>query len=124
MGKRLLISIGNGRRTGGAFYLTPDAYPDDGLIDVCIVNPMSRAKMLRLLPKSLAGRHTSSPDVRMLRVESLSIESNAPYPMHIDGEYFDAGPERCEITIRHGVLPVICKKCNNNKLKNGLKRIL
>ena len=30
----LIVSIGNGNRTGGAFYLTPDALPDDGLIDV------------------------------------------------------------------------------------------
>jgi YegS/Rv2252/BmrU family lipid kinase len=123
-GERLLVSVGNGHRTGGTFYLTPDAYPDDGLIDVCIVNSMGRVKMIRLLPKSFSGRHTASSDVRMLRTESLSIESDVPYPMHVDGEYFDGSPGRREIEIRHGALPIICKKSSINKLKSTIKRIL
>jgi diacylglycerol kinase family enzyme len=52
-GQRLLVSVGNGVSAGGGFFLTPDAVPDDGLIDLCIVEKMGRAKMMGLLPLSL-----------------------------------------------------------------------
>ena len=35
-GRHLLISIGNGKSSGGGFYLTPQASLDDGWLDVCI----------------------------------------------------------------------------------------
>jgi YegS/Rv2252/BmrU family lipid kinase len=115
-GKKLLVSIGNGHRTGGAFYLTPDAFPDDGLIDLCIIEPMSRVKMLRILPRALDGSHTRRPEVLMLRVESLTVEATKPYPMHVDGEYVPAGPERREIAVRPAALTFLCRRSGRNKL--------
>lgn len=109
-GRQLLLSIGNGRRTGGAFNLMPDAYPDDGLLDVCIVGPMGRLKVVRLLPKSLDGSHVDRPEVRMLRVESLSVESRKPHPMHVDGEFVEADAGRLDITLLPRVLTVLCNK--------------
>jgi diacylglycerol kinase (ATP) len=115
-GRRLLVSIGNGQRTGGAFRLTPDAFPDDGLIDVCIVDPMSRARMLRILPGATGGSHVTRPEVHMLRVESLAVEATEGYPMHVDGEYVAAGPELREITVRRAALTVLCRRSVRNKL--------
>jgi len=123
-GEMLLVSIGNGRRTGGAFYLTPGAFPDDGLIDVCVVSSMSRAKMLRILPRALNGTHIARPEVRMLRVESLAVEADSSYPMHIDGEYLDAPPGRSEIKIFPGALRVLCGDSAAKSLSKGLKKIL
>lgn len=123
-GEMLLVSIGNGRRTGGAFYLTPGAFPDDGLIDVCAVESMSRAKMLRILPLSLRGAHVTRPEVRMLRAESLTIEADAGYPMHIDGEYLDAPPGRLEIELLPGALRVLCGDSAAGSLSKGLTKIL
>lgn len=123
-GEMLLVSIGNGRRTGGAFYLTPGAFPDDGLIDVCLVESMSRAKMLRILPRSLRGTHVTRPEVRMLRVESLTVEADTGYPMHIDGEYVDAPSGRSEITLLPGALRILCGESAANSLSKGLKQIL
>jgi diacylglycerol kinase (ATP) len=123
-GEKLLISIGNGRRTGGAFYLTPDAFPDDGLIDVCVIEPMSRARILRLVPGALNGTHTRHREVRMLRVDSLSVEASAPYPMHIDGEYIDATPEPRRIAVVPAALKVMCRPSSRNRLIRGLKRVL
>ena len=123
-GEQLLVSIGNGRRSGGAFHLTPQAFPDDGLIDVCIIEPMSRAKMLRIMPGAFDGSHTRRPEVRMLRVESLTVEAASAYPMHIDGEYVDAAPDRREISVRPGALQVMCNPSTRNKLVKGLRRVL
>jgi diacylglycerol kinase (ATP) len=123
-GEMLLVSIGNGRRTGGAFYLTPGAFPDDGLIDVCVVESMSRSKMLRILPLSLHGAHVTRPEVRMLRAESLTVEADAGYPMHIDGEYIDAPPGLSEIKLLPGALRILCGDSAAGSLSKGLKRIL
>jgi diacylglycerol kinase (ATP) len=123
-GEMLLVSIGNGRRTGGAFYLTPHAFPDDGLIDVCIIEPMSRAKMLFILPRALNGSHVARKEVRLLRVASLAVEATAAYPMHIDGEYVDAGPQRREITVVPGALRILCRPSRANILSKELKKIL
>ncbi|UCG51235.1 MAG: diacylglycerol kinase family lipid kinase [Candidatus Latescibacterota bacterium] len=123
-GEKLLISIGNGIRTGGAFYFWPDAYPDDGLIDVCVVEPMGRLRMISLLPKVLKGRHVRRPEVTMLRVESLSIESDTAYPMHIDGEFVESPPGRREVTVRRRKVIVLCNSQYGNRLKHPLERVL
>ena len=123
-GEKLLVSIGNGRRTGGAFYLTPHAFPDDGLIDVCIIEPMGRARMLRILPRVLNGSHLTRKEVRVLRVESLVVEAKAAYPMHIDGEYVEGGPQRREITVVPGALRILCGRSRTNILSKELKKIL
>jgi diacylglycerol kinase (ATP) len=123
-GKKLLISIGNGIRTGGAFYLTPDAYPDDGLIDACIVEPVGRIRMLRLLPMSFKGNHVGRPEVTMLRTSSLTIESGAPYPMHIDGEFVESPAGSRTIGVRERVLHVLCKPGDNKLLKHPLEKVL
>ncbi len=122
-GQKLLVSIGNGHRTGGAFYLTPRAFPDDGLIDVCIVEPMSRVKLMWILPRALNGSHARRREVRMLRVESLTVEAAEPYPMHVDGEYVESGPERREIAIRPAALQVLCRRSSRNKLVSELRRV-
>jgi YegS/Rv2252/BmrU family lipid kinase len=123
-GEKLLVSIGNGQRTGGAFYLTPHAFPDDGVIDVCVVDRMSRLKMLRVLPSTLRGNHVRRSEVRMLRAESLVIEATAPYPMHIDGEYFEARPERREVTVKPAAFTMLCRRSARNRLTKQLKKIL
>ncbi len=123
-GKRLLVSVGNGNRTGGAFYLTPDAIPDDGLLDICIVDSMSRLRMLGLLPRSFTGSHPKHPAVRMIRAESLTITSDGWYPMHIDGEYVDGRADRLDISVVPGALRVLCKRSGPNKLQKELKKII
>ena len=123
-GRRLLVSVGNGHRTGGAFYMNPDAVPDDGVLDVCVIDPMSRVRMLGLLPRSFNGSHPAHPKVRMLRAESISIASDGWYPMHIDGEYHDGRAERLDISVVPGALRVLCKRSGPNKLHNQLTRII
>ena len=50
-----MISVGNNPRIGGGFPITPDAVPDDGEMDICIVDAIPRAKIFQLLPKAMKG---------------------------------------------------------------------
>jgi diacylglycerol kinase family enzyme len=88
----LLLAVGIGQRVGGGFYLTPDAQPDDGLLDSCLVEPVIRPTLLALVVRSMNGKHVTSPHVQMLRSRQVTLQSDMPLPIHTDGEIF-ARPE-------------------------------
>ncbi len=123
-GERLLLSIGNGVSAGGGFYLTPDARPDDGLIDLCLVDKMRRGRILRLLPLSLKGEHTNEDGVEMRRVQSLTVRCERPLHCHIDGEYIGDDKSPMSFTVLHRRLPVLCRKDLPVKLSEPLEKIL
>lgn len=87
-GDLLLASIGNGRRVGGAFLLTPAARNDDGLLDVCFAPQVSLLKLLSILPRTFRGSHVRTRPVRLERGARIRVTSHddAGFPVHIDGE--------------------------------------
>lgn len=95
-----LVSVGNGRRSGG-FFMTPQAEMDDGLLDFIFDVGLTRWQLLTLLPKTLKGTHIGHPKVRHLRTKSLSITSSPPTPIHADGEIID----REAVEINYSILP-------------------
>ncbi len=103
----LMISVGNSRRNGGGFLVNPDAVPDDGLLDLCIVDAISRPQILRLLPKAMTGSHRGEPAVELTRSTHLIVESADPLPVHADGEILWNDAHRVEITVEPGRLEVI-----------------
>ena len=82
----ILFSVGNGQYCGNGFRLTPQAKPDDGLLDVGIVSGLTRRRLLRLLPGARRGKHLSQPEVEMLRVEKFTIQTEHHLPLYLDGE--------------------------------------
>ena len=106
----LMLSIGIGPRIGGGFHLTPDALFDDGLLDSCLVNPISRPTMLRLLPDAMRGTHINSQHVTMRRSRQIEIKSDIPLPIHVDGEifaYHEDNVRNVTITTIHSVLSIL-----------------
>jgi YegS/Rv2252/BmrU family lipid kinase len=86
--RTLMLPIGVGPRIGGGFLLTPDADLADGLLDSCMVNPVGRLTLLRLLPEAMKGTHITSPHVTMRRNKTIEIVSDMALPIHADGEIF------------------------------------
>ncbi len=82
----LLFTVGNGAREGGGFLVTPQARNDDGLLDYCMVDPISRPMMFRLLPIVMQGQHERFPFVNLNTFRSLSFEADRAVPIHLDGE--------------------------------------
>jgi diacylglycerol kinase (ATP) len=103
----LLISVGNNRRIGGGFLLTPYAEPDDGQLDVCVVDALPRREILRLLPKAATGQHEGEPAVCLTRTTRLIVESEEPLPIHTDGEVLWLDAHRVEVTVEPARLEVI-----------------
>jgi YegS/Rv2252/BmrU family lipid kinase len=84
----LFLAMGVGCRSGGGFFLTPDARYDDNLIDSCLVNPIGRLTMLGMLQQAIKGSHIHSRHVTMRQSRQISLRANMPLPIHVDGEMF------------------------------------
>lgn len=86
--RALFMALGVGPRGGGGFHLTPDARHDDDLIDSCLVNPIGRLTMLGMLTQAIKGTHVNSRHVTMRQNRRIVVHSDAPMPIHVDGEMF------------------------------------
>ena len=85
-----LNAVGIGRRFAGGYYLTPEALADDGLLDVCMVDPVNILQRLNILMKVPKGKHLSHPKVHYYKTEKLKIELGHKTAYHLDGELFFA----------------------------------
>ena len=88
-GPTILVSVGNNCRTGGKFYLTPNAMLEDGLIDFVYATGMSRWQLFRLLPKTFSGDHIHHPMVNYKQTKTLSLSVSPPTLIQADGEIFE-----------------------------------
>jgi diacylglycerol kinase (ATP) len=74
-GDLVMATVGNGRTYGGGIPICPDADPTDGLLDVLLVRPAGRLRLLRLLPRVYRATHATVPEVRMVRARSVRLSS-------------------------------------------------
>lgn len=82
-----LIFAGNGRWYGGGFHPAPDADPCDGLLDVLLVQPVSRLQVAAIIGKYKRGQYADYPQlIRHVRTRHLEIQSSAPTEINLDGE--------------------------------------
>lgn len=86
-GERTLVCIANGRWYGGSFHPVPEAQPDDGLLDVLIVEPVSRLTVARAIGKYKDGLYREYPElITHRRCRQLRIAAVDPMPVNLDGE--------------------------------------
>ncbi|MDO4276398.1 MAG: diacylglycerol kinase family lipid kinase [Eubacteriales bacterium] len=84
--KVYFTAVMNQKFEGGGFMFCPKAKPNDGILDVIVVEGMNRMKMLLCLPTALVGRHTRTKGVHILRCKRIEINSAVPLAVHKDGE--------------------------------------
>jgi len=102
-----LVTVGNGGRHGGGFWICPGAVIDDGLLDVCVCDGMGKLKILGFLPKTLRGTHVGASCVHMRRVRRVRITSASPLPVHADGEILAEDAHDLDISIHPGRLRLL-----------------
>ncbi len=123
-GEYLLISVGNGPRAGGGFYINPRATPVDGKIDICAARRMSRLRLLTILPSAISGGHLDQRGIEFHRGESITISADHPFPIHIDGEYLGRREKPLELHILKRRLPVLCLRGGRILRDEPLERLL
>ena len=72
----VLAAIGNCPSYGGGLRICPRADPADGLLDVVVAAPLSRAALTRLKPRLRRGTHIMDPRVTSYRAREIKIGAN------------------------------------------------
>ena len=85
-GPLTLANVANGPWIGGMFHIAPDARNDDGTFDLLIAAPVSRTRIMALLPKLMRGTHMAEKEIVHAPVRELVVECSEPVPSHLDGE--------------------------------------
>ena len=85
-----LCAVGNGSFYGGGFCAAPISVLNDGVLDLCLVSPVSRLRFLTLVGSYKAGTHLEKvKDPRVLnycKCEKIEVVFDAPTEVSIDGE--------------------------------------
>jgi diacylglycerol kinase (ATP) len=104
-----LVSVVNGRRMGGSFYMGPDALLDDGLLDICYVrHQKSRLDLLKIISHYTKGTQGECKGVnfgRGLRFHLKALEGGMA--AHCDGETVCYEGMELEITCIPNALKLI-----------------
>ena len=96
-GTAFSVALGIGQYCGGGMRQTPDAVPDDGLINVTVVGKLSKWKFLSKVPSLFKGDIYRHKEVRHTTGRRVEI-SAAPYSyMEVDGEPVGITPVRIEV---------------------------
>jgi len=81
-----LVMIGNGRLYGGEFRLFPKADLRDGLLEICVLPRVNWFTLLRCSPELLLRGVLPSSYHELFQAESVTLTSESPTPVQIDGE--------------------------------------
>jgi YegS/Rv2252/BmrU family lipid kinase len=71
---------------GGGIAFCPDADPEDGFLDLCIVRQMPVFRKLPAFLLVLKEKHGRLPQVSILRCKNVHIRTSRPEWIHMDGE--------------------------------------
>ena len=105
----LMISIMNGQRMGGGFYMAPDGKPDDGTFDLCIAHEVSRPRIFGLIPHFMQGTQATQEPVKMGQARKVVVTAvEGVLPAHADGETLCTTGQRLEMELLPRQIEIIC----------------
>jgi len=101
------IAVGNCRYTGGGWPATPKANPEDGLLDVVIIENLGVTDLLDLTPAVLAeSDYLDSDGVLFVRAKEIRVDTQPPgLEFTVDGEVI--GNEPAQFSVLPRALKVI-----------------
>jgi diacylglycerol kinase (ATP) len=100
----MLVAVGNGPSFGGGLRIAEGAVLDDGLLDVCVIRPVSKARLVRVFPRLYRGTHVDLPEFERHLVRSVTL-SCPDVVAYGDGERL--GPLPVEAHVRPAALRVL-----------------
>ncbi|MBR3029760.1 MAG: diacylglycerol kinase family lipid kinase [Bacteroidales bacterium] len=85
-GKVFSTAFGIGRYSGGGMLQTPDALPDDGLLDITVIKKIPKLKVIFSIKKLYSGDIYSIKQVIHTKGKSVYVESFPFAKVEVDGE--------------------------------------
>ena len=108
-GRLLMVEVSIGKTAGGGFMLTPDADPEDGLLDVCLIRDIGLVTFLRYVPRVIRGTHAHLPPVTVFQTRRAEVQGlSGPLMIHLDGELRFPQGTSLAVEILPARLPVLC----------------
>ncbi len=107
-----LTAIGNGKFCGGGFKSAPRAVLDDGLMDICMIDKVSRLTFIQLISSYKDGtfvdKKSAQRFIRYVQDKHFRMEFEQPQPICIDGEIFNA--KTVDFTVIEGAFNFVIPK--------------
>jgi len=91
------VVVANGRFFGGGLEICPEAEPDDGLFDVLTIGDVTKRDLVQTMPRMYRGTHLPHPKAELLRGSSVTVTSETPLPIELDGEQPGTTPVTFEV---------------------------
>lgn len=102
---------------GGLSELSPEAYLDDGLLDMWLFSGSHLGDALRHAYDMWRGHHFTSDMARRITFNTLRIEAESPYWIQTDGEP-RGSTQKCEIKVQARALRMLMPPHGMELLKN------
>jgi diacylglycerol kinase (ATP) len=109
-GPSLLVTVGNGARTGGLF-MSPHADPFDGKLTFVYGYRKTRGEILSIFPRTMkpgAGNYVEAEGIHEQNATWIKIHLESPAAAHVDGEIFSTAIQDLEYRILPGRLKILC----------------
>ncbi|MBQ3162629.1 MAG: diacylglycerol kinase family lipid kinase [Oscillospiraceae bacterium] len=102
--KFLLCTVANGQFIGGKYQCAPRASLDDGILDLCLVKPVSVPKFASLIGLYEKGLHLDSEKFRKYicytRCKTVEIKAPEGFFISVDGEIYEGTDFRLEVVTK------------------------
>jgi diacylglycerol kinase (ATP) len=92
----MLVAVGNGSMYGGGMRVCEGAILDDGMLDITVLGPMSKAEFVRVFPRVYRGTHVTHPAVSQRRGRVVTVDASG-VTAYADGERLSMLPVTCEV---------------------------
>jgi len=111
-----IFTVANLTQFGGQAVIAPTACPDDGMLELIVINRADAPRILGSLPRLFNGTIDKLNGVITTRFKHLQVKRTDAGPIQIDGELVEA-PADVEVTLRERSLTVLVPS-ENMRVRN------
>ncbi len=128
-GKLLLCTITNGQYVGGSYRCAPRSLDNDGLLEVCLVHPVSYLTFFRFIGGYKNGTHLDDPKfqpyLEYRRGKHITVEAPEGFVYAFDGELIpqekftvEVVPRAIRFAVPRSAKPLLADAHAEQKAKN------
>lgn len=90
-------TVSNQPYFGGGMKISPHSKVDDGILELTVVNRLSRLKLLLVFGTVFSGKHLGFKEVHQLKGSAFSLTADRPIYRHVDGDSAGRTPKNRSI---------------------------
>jgi diacylglycerol kinase (ATP) len=116
----LMVAASNLRQYGGVAEIAPQAFVDDGLLDISVFRGQGILAAVRHAVRVLLRMHEGNTEVDVFTTTEMRLEAKNELPVELDGDYFGTTP--VTICVAPGALRTIVPVGTGAPLSRGAQR--